>query len=211
MDINQRIAQFENMCREDQENDMAWFSLGGAYNQAARYAEAAEAYTKCIAHNQTMSKAYQLAGVAYMACQEEDRAIDILTKGYLVAAQLGNMLPRNEIAVLLEQLGADLPQIDEKQVQASSAGGGSFVCQRTGKAGTKMDSPPFRGAVGEWIAQNISKETFDAWIAQGTKVINELRLDLSRDEDNAMYDQHMYEYLGIDEQLLESLQTKANT
>ena len=41
MDLDQRIAQFENMAAEDEANDMAHFSLGGAYLQAGRHAEAA--------------------------------------------------------------------------------------------------------------------------------------------------------------------------
>jgi Fe-S cluster biosynthesis and repair protein YggX len=68
-----------------------------------------------------------------------------------------------------------------------------------------MARPPFKGTIGEWIASNISKETFDDWIRQGTKVINELRLDLSREEDEAVYDQHMREFLGIDEELYQKL------
>jgi Fe-S cluster biosynthesis and repair protein YggX len=52
--------------------------------------------------------------------------------------------------------------------------------------------------VGEWIQKNISAETWKTWIGQGTKVINELRLDFSRDKDQEVYDQHMHEYLGID-------------
>jgi Fe-S cluster biosynthesis and repair protein YggX len=68
-----------------------------------------------------------------------------------------------------------------------------------------MARPPFRGPVGEWIRENVSHQTFQAWIAQGTKVINELRLDLSRDEDAETYDRHMREYLGIDDALYERL------
>jgi Fe-S cluster biosynthesis and repair protein YggX len=68
-----------------------------------------------------------------------------------------------------------------------------------------MSRPPFKGPVGDWIGANISKETFEDWVAQGTKVINELRLDLSRDEDEAVYDAHMREFLGIDDELYERL------
>jgi Fe-S cluster biosynthesis and repair protein YggX len=64
-----------------------------------------------------------------------------------------------------------------------------------------MPDPPFRGRVGAWIRDHISAETWNDWVGQGTKVINELRLDLSRDEDQATYDQHMYEYLGIDDEV----------
>lgn len=59
-----------------------------------------------------------------------------------------------------------------------------------------------RGPLGAWIQQNVSAETWDAWIKQGTKVINEMRLDLSRDQDAETYDKHMLEYLGVDEDML---------
>jgi Fe-S cluster biosynthesis and repair protein YggX len=69
-----------------------------------------------------------------------------------------------------------------------------------------MARPPFKGAIGQWIYENISKETFvGGWVPQGTKVINELRLDLSREEDEKVYDRHMREYLGIDDELYEKL------
>jgi Fe-S cluster biosynthesis and repair protein YggX len=202
VDIDQRIAQFENMCREDPDNDMAHFSLGSAYSQAERYPQAAESFTRCIQINPAMSKAYQLAGAAYMAAGQTELAADILTRGYRVAAERGDLMPRDGIAELLTQLGAPIPEVKTKQRDVPE---GSFICQRTGRPGTKMDRPPFRGPVGEWIAQNISQETFQAWIEQGTKVINELRLDLSRDEDAAMYDQHMHEFLRIDAEMLERL------
>ena len=81
---------------------------------------------------------------------------------------------------------------------------GAFVCTKTGRPGTELESPPFNGAVGEWIKQNISKETWNEWLAQGTKVINELRLDLSKDEDAETYDRYMHEYLGVTEDVLAS-------
>ena len=79
---------------------------------------------------------------------------------------------------------------------------GTFICQRTGRAGHQMAKPPFKGSVGAWIHANIAEETWQEWIRQGTKVINELRLDLSRENDAATYDRHMHEYLGVDEALL---------
>ena len=35
------------------------------------------------------------------------------------------------------------------------------------------------------------------WIGQGTKVINELRLDFSREEDQKSYEDNMIEFLSI--------------
>ena len=74
MDINARIAQFENMVQPgaDPDNDMAWFSLGGAYAQAGRHSDAARAYEKCYTINPAMSKAYQLAGESYLMIGRND-------------------------------------------------------------------------------------------------------------------------------------------
>ena len=41
-------------------------------------------------------------------------------------------------------------------------------------------------------------------------MINELRLDFTRDRDQDMYDQHMREYLGIDEEVMKEIGAKAS-
>lgn len=207
MDLAQRIAQFENMVQADPENDMAHFSLGSAYAQAERHADAAESFRRCIALNPSMSKAYQLGGDALIKAGRTDDAADLLAKGYIAAATRGDLLPKNAMASLLRQIGKPVPEVAGKAAPTPAEGAGSFVCKRTGKPGNKMARPPFKGPVGQWIFENISKETFDQWIGQGTKVINELRLDLSRDEDNETYDRHMREYLGIDDEVLASLRS----
>lgn len=196
MDLETRIAQFEHMCREDADNDMAWFSLANAYNQAGRFKEAADAYLRCIDLNPDMSKAYQMAGTALMAAGDTDKAADILTTGYTQAASRGDLMPKNAMKDLLIQLGQPIPEVEVVE----QTEGGSFICGRTGRAGHQLPGPPFKGPVGQWIYENISAETWQDWIGQGTKVINELRLDLSRDEDSAVYDKYMREYLGIDDE-----------
>ena len=72
------------------------------------------------------------------------------------------------------------------------------MCQRTGRPGTKLPRPPFKGPIGQWIAENISQETWNTWIGQGTKVINELRLDLSTERGQEEYDRYMREFLGLE-------------
>src|ERR1051325_9290020 len=84
-------------------------------------------------------------------------------------------------------------------------GAGGLVRGRWGGRGTGRAGPPFKGPVGEWIQANIAKETFEEWIRQGTKVINELRLDLSREQDEEGYDAHSRGDLGIDEELYAKL------
>lgn len=207
MDPNQRIAQFENMVRDgaDPNNDMAWFMLARAYADAGRHADAANAYMRCVRLNPAMSKAWQLAGQAYIDAGDRDAAVRVLTEGYQAAASRGDRMPQKAMGELLTKLGAPVPDVAPAAQPEAAAPTGEFICQRTGRPGTRMTRPPFKGPVGEWIASNISKETFDAWIRQGTKVINELRLDLSREEDEAIYDQHMREFLGIDEELYQKL------
>lgn len=205
MDLDTRIAQFENMCREDPENDMAHFSLAGAYAQAERPADAAASYMRCIELNPAMSKAYQLAGEQLVAADLKEEAIELITTGFKSATERGDRMPANAMKALLEELGAPVPEVQTKKPTAEEEAQGDFICQRTGKRGHQLGRPPFKGPVGQWIYENISKETWDAWIGQGTKVINELRLDLSQDADAEAYDQHMHEYLGLDEAALEEL------
>lgn len=196
MDLNERIARFEALVVDDPENDMAYFSLGGAYNQNAQFDKAAEAYVRCTELNPSMSKAYQLAGAAFMAAQNVDRAKEVLTEGYKVAAGRGDLMPQKGIAELLEQLGAPVPETKPKQDAAPTGG---FVCRKTGRPGHRMVRPPYHNKLGEWIQNNIAQETFyDGWLPTGTKIINELRLDLTRDADAAVYDHAMRAYLGID-------------
>lgn len=214
MDIAERIAQFENMCQADPDNDMAHFSLGGAYAQSGRHAEAAQAYINCYTANDAMSKARQLAAECLVKAGDEPKAGEIATEGYIECARRGDLAPRNALAELLAELGLPLPELprDVAEAQASAkVPSGDFVCGRTGQPGTQLDRPPFKGPVGSWIHANISAQTWQMWIGQGTKVINELRLDLSRDEDSAVYDEHMREFLGIDESLYAELMREHET
>jgi Fe-S cluster biosynthesis and repair protein YggX len=201
--IDERVVQFENMAAADPTNEMAHFSLGSAYLQAGRPAEAAAAFERCLELNREMSKAYQLCGEAMLAVGWEDKAVAHLNRGYEVAAAKGDRMPQTAIGELLTSIGRPIPEISSEVAEAAAAvaASGSFVCQRTGTPGTELDTAPFKGPVGEWIAANISAETWDQWIHQGTKVINEMRLDLSRPEDSAMYDEHMYEFLGVPEEV----------
>ena len=202
-----RIAQFEKMAAADPSNEMAHFSLGTAYLNAGRAAEAAVAFERCVAVNREMSKAWQLGGDAMIKAGWEDRAVKFLEEGYVIASSKGDRMPQTAMEQLLESIGRKAPKIESANQEAAEAirVSGGFVCRQSGRPGTKMDSPPFRGNVGEWIQANISKETFSAWIGQGTKVINELRLDFSRDKDVETYDSHMREYLGIDDAVMQSL------
>ncbi len=211
MSTPERIAQFEKMTAADPTNEMAHFSLGNAYLQAGRHAEAAVSLERVVELSPGMSKAYQLCGQAMIGAGWVDKSVEILNQGHATATARGDRMVEHAIGQLLISIGRT-PPVAVRSTEASADGllsSGGFCCRRTGKNGTKMESAPMRGAIGAWIFENISAETWKDWIGQGTKVINELRLDFSRDRDQEIYDQHMREYLGIDDEVLASMKPTA--
>src|SRR5262249_28696915 len=156
MDISQRIAQFENMVQADPDNDMAHFSLGGAYAQAQRWSDAANAYLNCVARNQAMSKAYQLAGDALIKAGDKDKAAAVLTEGFKTAAERAARIPQKAMGALLEKLGIPPPEV--KSRAGGPAPAGSMVDAVSGRAGSKLTRPPFKGPVGQWIFENVTRE-----------------------------------------------------
>ncbi len=211
-DLAERIERFEHMAKADPDNEMAHFSLGNVYVLAGRHAEAAQAFERCVQANPEMSKAYQLCGQEMIAAGWEDKAVAVLEKGFEIAAGKGDLMPRDAIADLLRSIGREPPQLSPEVDEAAERlrASGTFICTRTGRPGNKLEGAPFRGPIGAWIGENIAAETWQDWIGQGTKVINELRLDLSREEDQDTYDSHMFEFLGIDEALLGSLRASSS-
>ncbi len=206
MDLDTRITQFQSLIESDPDNDMAHFSLGNALLQAERHEEAAASFVRCTEINKGMTKAFQLAGRAYIDAGQNDQAKEILTWGYIESVTRGDMLPKQAIEDMLNEIGADIPEVTQESGPSTTpTPTGDFRCSKTGHMGTKLPRPPFKNGVGQWIQYSISKETFNEWIAMGTKVINELRLDLSRDDHDAAYDYAMRLYLGINDDLYKSL------
>jgi Fe-S cluster biosynthesis and repair protein YggX len=205
LDLDTRINQFQSLIESDPDNDMAHFSLGNALLQAERFGEAAASFVRCTEINPGMTKGYELAGRSYIDSGEQDLAKEILTKGYVEAVTRGDMLPKKAIEGMLTEIDAPIPEVVQTATETEDAAGGDFRCGKTGKMGHQMARAPFRNGMGRWIHENISKETFDEWIMMGTKIINELRLDLSRDEHDAAYDYAMRLYLGLTDEIYQSV------
>jgi Fe-S cluster biosynthesis and repair protein YggX len=197
----ERITQWENMCQEAPD-DMSWFSLGNAYKDADRLEDAVKAYGESIAINEDMSKAYQLQGQVLIQLDNPEEAGAVLTKGYAIAAKRGDVMPQKAIGVLLEEkLGLALPEVDASQAPVADVDPddpNTIVDRRSGRPGQRLPDPPMRGPIGQFIFDNYTQDTWREWIGQGTKVINELRLDFSRPDHQKTYEDHMLEWLGID-------------
>ena len=195
--LDQRIAQWEKMTQEAPDG-MAFFSLGNAYKDAERHEEAARALRKAIEFDPGLSRAYQLLAQVLIKTGANDQAAEILTRGYVVAAERGDVMPQRAMGSLLEKIGKPLPQVRQAQAPAAAAGDSDTIKdRRTGQPGPRMKEPPMRGKVGRFIQAHYAEPTWRAWIGQGTKVINELRLDFSNVAHQGVYDTHMMEWLGF--------------
>lgn len=198
MDTQARIAQWENMTQADPTNDMAWFSLGNAYKDANRPDDAEKALARALELNPTMSRAFQLRGQVLIALNRNDEAAELLTRGYTIAAGRGDVMPQRAMGSLLEKLGRPVPQVAATAAAARPlTDAETIVDRKTGQPGQRIGDPPLRGPIGRFIADHYSRDTWQAWIRQGTKVINELRLDFSNDSHQRTYEEHMLEWLGF--------------
>lgn len=195
--LNVRIEQWEKMTREAPD-DMAWFSLGNAYKDAQRHRDAESAFAEAIKLNPGMSRAYQLRGQMLMDSGRNEEAAEVLAAGYKVAAERGDVMPQRAIASFLQKLGKPLPEVKQAAPPPVVAPGQSgMVDRKTGLPGTKMPDPPMRGPLGKFIFDHYTQETFREWVRQGTKVINELRLDFSNENHQRIYEENMLEWLGF--------------
>ncbi len=188
------------MAQADPENAMGWFSLGNAYKDADRLSEAADALYKAVEKDETYSRAYQLLGEVLVSLDKNEEATKLLTKGFTVAASKGDRMPQKAMGSILEKIGAPVPVIVEEKKEAIVLTGEQIICKRTNQPGTKMAELPMKGPVGQYIFENYCQETWREWIGQGTKVINELRLDFSNEEHQVTFEQQMLEWLGVTKQ-----------
>lgn len=195
----QRIEQWEQMAREAPD-DMAFFSLGNAYKDAERFEDAAKAYGQAIELNEGSSRAYQLRGQMLLKLDRKDEAEDVLRRGYVIAASRGDVMPQRAIGSLLtEKLNAELPEVEDAAAKKAEveASGDMVLDRRAGQPQPRLPDPPMKGPVGQFIYDHFGQVTWNQWIGQGTKVINELRLDFSNPEHQDTYEQYMLEWLQV--------------
>jgi len=197
-----RIAQFKNMTEADPQNEMGHFSLGKAYIDAGQFSEAITPLKRTLELNPTYSKAYQLLGEALAKSGDNAAAITTLTTGFEVADQRGDRMPRDAMANLIRELGGNPPESKHAAPEApedTTSVDGGFTCSRCGRPSGKLPDRPFKGELGQRIWDNICQVCWREWIGMGTKVINELGLSLSDPRAQKMYDEHMKEFLQLEE------------
>jgi Fe-S cluster biosynthesis and repair protein YggX len=198
--LQERIAQFRKMAQDDPDNELGHFSLGKALLEASDAAEAAKSFQRTVELNQQFSKAYQLLGQALLQSGNKEQAAKYLKQGYAVADERGDNVPREEMARLLRDLGEEVPT-SKRPAATAASGPGGFACQRpgcvAGPRASQLPRPPMNDAVGQQIYQTVCADCWKDWLGMGIKVINEMRLDLSDERGQEVYDQYMKEYLGL--------------
>jgi tetratricopeptide (TPR) repeat protein len=198
MDTNTRIAQWEKMAQDDPDNSMGWFSLGNAYKDADRFEDAAGALRKAIEIDPSLSRAYQVLAQVLLKLERHEEAAEKLTEGYRVAAERGDVMPQRAMGSLMNKLGIPVPEVQSKvEERPEDLDAEQVLDRRSGQPGPRLPDPPMRGPLGKFIYDHYSAPTFREWIGMGTKVINELRLDLSNPQHQDIYEQHMLEWLGF--------------
>jgi Fe-S cluster biosynthesis and repair protein YggX/thioredoxin-like negative regulator of GroEL len=194
---NPRIEQFRKMANDDPSNPMGHFSLGRELLAAEEPAEAIAPLKRVLELDPNISKVYQMLATAQLKLQKAGEAAETLQQGVRIAHERGDMMPKNEMIKMLQELGASVPELQSK-APTQAVGEGQVVCSRCGQVKARMAHPPFSNAQGKQIQEKVCADCWREWIGMGTKVINELRLPLADPQAQKVFDQHMKEFLNLE-------------
>ena len=193
---NSRIEQFRKMATDDPGNALGHFSLGRELLSAGMAAEAVPSFERVLEIDANLSRAHQLLASALLKLGRRDEAVSRLTEGVKVAASRGDVMPRNEMARMLSDLGAPVPETGPAR-QAVDVGEGQVQCKRCGRVAARLPRQPMRNDFGKEIYENICADCWREAIGFGTKVINELRLPMNDPQASKLWDQHVKEFLNL--------------
>jgi tetratricopeptide (TPR) repeat protein len=198
--LQERIAQFRKMARDDPDNELGHFRLGQLLMEDGQFDEAARAFQKTLILSPAFSKVYQLLAQCQLKLGRRDEAVGTLKEGFKIADQRGDKMPRDEMGKMLTELGEEAPA----SRPATAGGGDGFPCQRpgciAGPYAKQLPGPPIPDAVGQRIYETICADCWNDWFRNySIKVINELRLDLSTEHGQDEYDKYMRGFFGFDD------------
>jgi len=199
--LHDRIAQFRKMASDDPDNELGHFRLGQLLAEAGEHAEAVQAFERTLELSPGFSKVFQLLGQSLVKLGRKDEAIDVWARGWKVADERGDKMPRDEMAKLLRAEGAPVPEPAKPKADDGPETG--FRCQRpgclAGKFAKQLPAPPLPDDVYNRIYREICADCWNDWLRNySVKVINELRLDLSSEYGQEEYDKYMHEFFGFE-------------
>ena len=199
--LAERIAQFRKMATDDPENELGHFRLAQLLMEDQQLEEAVKSFRRTLELSPQFSKVYQLVGRCLIDLGRKDEAVQVLLHGYQVADERGDNMPREEMAKMLKELGAEAPAA--KQQAASPGEPGGFRCQRPGCSAGRSAHPlpksPINDELGQRIQQCICADCWESWLRDySIKVINEMKLDLGDEKLQALFDQQMKGFFGFE-------------
>jgi tetratricopeptide (TPR) repeat protein len=103
--LQERIVQYQKMASDDPNNELGHFRLGSLYLEAEQYENAVASFRRTLEIEPQFSRVYQLLGQALIQLGRKDEAVELLRKGFDVADERGDKLPRDEMAKMLVELG----------------------------------------------------------------------------------------------------------
>jgi tetratricopeptide (TPR) repeat protein len=201
--LQERISQFRKMASDDPDNELGHYRLGQLLMEDGQYEEAVQSLRRTVELSEQFSKAYQLLGASLVKLGRREDAVKVLRQGFAIADERGDNLPRDEISRLLGELG-EQPPASKRVTQGLAGGAGDgFRCQRpgcvAGSRARRLPRPPMGDELGQRIYENICADCWDYWLRNlSIKVINEMRLDLSTERGQEVYDQILRETLGLE-------------
>ncbi|TVO77083.1 oxidative damage protection protein [Sedimenticola selenatireducens] len=68
-------------------------------------------------------------------------------------------------------------------------------CVKLNKMAEGLERPPYPGALGQRVFDNISKEAWQLWLQQQTILINENRLSLAEPKSRVFLEEQMVKFL----------------
>ena len=129
--LNDRISQFRKMASDDPDNELGHFRLGQLLSEAGEHAEAVQSFERTLELSPGFSKVFQLLGQSLMKLGKKAEAVDVWTRGWKVADERGDKMPRDDMGRLLKVEGAPVPEVTKARVDDDGPGSG-FRCQRPG-------------------------------------------------------------------------------
>ena len=199
--LHDRITQFRKMSTDDPDNELGHFRLGQLLMEDQQFPDAVKSFERTLELSPQFSKVYQLLGECWMKLGDNGKAIEVMTRGWQIADERGDKMPRDAMGLHLAKLGS--PIVKTSAPVADDGPDTGFRCQRpgcmAGKRALPLDKIPIDGPDGPRIAATICKDCWDSWVKDfSIKVVNELRLDLSSEGGHAEYDRQMRSFFGIE-------------
>jgi Fe-S cluster biosynthesis and repair protein YggX len=204
-DLENRIAQFQKMANDDPDNELGHYRLGQLYMENKQFEEAVASFNRTLILSPQFSKVFQLLGNSLLSLDKKSEAVTTLQKGFTIADERGDNMPRDEMARMLKELGEPVPESKKTAAPINTGAGdamGNMQCTRpgcmVGSKARKLPAPPLNDELGKRIFEAICADCWSEWVKNySIKVINELRLDLSSERGQAEYDKYMHEFLGL--------------